>query len=205
MDTSEKVTAAEEQPDPQPHAQKGGRHAAGDRDADSGTDEPQQQPGQGPPTGARPVASASVRVPTEGDMRALGRRLASVLRPGDLLVLAGALGAGKTTFVQGLGEGLGVDTQVTSPTFVIARIHAVPRGGVPLVHADAYRLGSIAELDDLDLETPAEEAVTVVEWGEGMAEELADERLELAIERRDGEERVVHLTGVGRRWQGVLG
>lgn len=148
--------------------------------------------------------TAEVPVPAVEDMRALGRRLATVLLPGDLLVLSGGLGSGKTTLVQGVGEGLGVHRPVTSPTFVIARVHSSARGGLPLVHADAYRLGSIAEVDDLDLETPAEEAVTVVEWGEGLAEDLAEDRLEIHIECREGEQRLVRLTGVGRRWDGVL-
>src|SRR6516164_7471009 len=107
------------------------------------------------------------RVATDADMRALGRRLASVLRPGDLVILAGPLGAGKTTLVQGIGAGLGVRGPVTSPTFVIARVHPVvgdPDPGRPaLVHADAYRLGSISELDDLDLDMDVASAVTVVE------------------------------------------
>src|SRR5438270_13949851 len=96
------------------------------------------------------------RVATDADMRALGRRLASVLRAGDLVILAGPLGAGKTTLVQGIGEGLGVRGPVTSPTFVIARVHPVVSGAGPsLVHADAYRLGSLGEVDDLDLDPDA--------------------------------------------------
>lgn len=147
---------------------------------------------------------ATVQIATESGMRALGRRLAAVLRPGDLLVLFGKLGAGKTTLVQGIGAGLGVDRPVTSPTFVIARVHSSQSGGLPLVHADAYRLDSIAEIEDLDLETPAEEAVTVVEWGEGLAEGLADERLEIIIGLDEDDSRTVRLTGVGRRWSNVF-
>src|SRR5690348_18452580 len=98
------------------------------------------------------LVPAELRIATDGDMRDLGRRLASVLRPGDLVILAGPLGAGKTTLVQGIGAGLGVRGPVTSPTFVIARVHPVADGPGPvLVHADAYRLGSISEVDDLDL------------------------------------------------------
>lgn len=202
MNTNEKAAATEEpRPDDQAWAGRG-HDGAGGADA-TGRSEPEAD--QHPKDDAQPVARASVSVPTEADMRALGRQLAPLLRPGDLLVLAGPLGAGKTTFVQGLGAGLGVATPITSPSFVLARVHEVPPGSVPLVHGDAYRLGSVAELDDLDLETPAEGAVTVVEWGEGMAEDLADERLEIFIEREDGDERVVRLTGVGRRWQGALG
>ncbi|MDN7120041.1 tRNA (adenosine(37)-N6)-threonylcarbamoyltransferase complex ATPase subunit type 1 TsaE [Nocardioides sp. ChNu-153] len=144
-------------------------------------------------------------------MRALGRQLAGVLRAGDLLVLTGGLGAGKTTFTQGLGAGLGVRGDVTSPTFVIARVHPSTVGGPDLVHVDAYRLGRAAELDDLDLDASLDEAVTVVEWGAGLAEQLADERLEVVIERAEGDEgdegadpRVVRVRGVGPRWAGVL-
>lgn len=144
-----------------------------------------------------------VRVPTERDMRELGRRLAARLRAGDLVVLSGELGAGKTTLVQGLGEGLGVRPPITSPTFVIARVHPSLAGGPALVHADAYRLGSVAEIDDLDLDASVEESVTVVEWGEGLVEGLTDDRLEVTIGRADGEERLVRLAGVGPRWSGA--
>src|SRR5215468_8581344 len=104
--------------------------------------------------------------------------MARILRPGDLVVLTGPLGAGKTTLVQGIGAGLGVRGRVTSPTFVIARVHQGGPGPA-LVHADAYRLGSIGEVDDLDLDTDAAGAVTVVEWGTGLAEVLAEDRLEI--------------------------
>ncbi len=116
---------------------------------------------------------------TQQVARELGRRL----RAADLVILSGELGAGKTTFTQGLAEGLGVRGPITSPTFVIARVHPSTVGGPPLVHVDAYRLGSLAELDDLDLDTSVEDSVTVVEWGEGKAEVLAGERLEVRIER----------------------
>jgi tRNA threonylcarbamoyladenosine biosynthesis protein TsaE len=105
--------------------------------------------------------------------RECGLRLGRRLGAGDLVILSGELGAGKTTFTQGLAEGLGVRGPITSPTFVIARVHPSLTGGVPLVHVDAYRLGSLAELDDLDLDTAVEDSVTVVEWGEGKAEVLA--------------------------------
>src|ERR1039457_1635243 len=124
---------------------------------------------------------AEVVVPTGAKMRALGRRLAGLLRPGDLVVLTGPLGAGKTTLVQGIGEGLGVRGPVTSPTFVIARVHPSLRGGPALVHADAYRLGSRAEVDDLDLDADLDSSVTVVEWGEGLVEDLAPGHLEIKI------------------------
>ncbi len=140
-------------------------------------------------------------VPTEDAMRELGARLASLLRAGDLLILSGPLGAGKTTLVQGIGAGLGVRGPVTSPTFVIARVHPGPV--VPLVHADAYRLGSVLEVDDLDLDT--ENSVTVVEWGEGLAEGLADDRLEISIcPDPDSEQRTVRIRGHGDRWHAAL-
>jgi tRNA threonylcarbamoyladenosine biosynthesis protein TsaE len=141
----------------------------------------------------------TIEVPTAGAMRDLGRRLAAGLRAGDLLVLSGPLGAGKTTLVQGIGDGLGVRGPITSPTFVIARVHPSLRGGPALVHADAYRLGGVAEIDDLDLDASTDSSVTVVEWGEGLAEGLSEDRLEVAIELR-GDGRIVRLTGIGPRW-----
>lgn len=135
---------------------------------------------------------------------ALGRRLAGLLRAGDLLVLTGGLGAGKTTLTRGLGEGLGVRGAVTSPTFVIARIHPSLGDGPELVHADAYRLGGIAELDDLDLDADLDDAVTVVEWGAGLAEGLAEDRLEITLVADPGtEERTMEVRAVGPRWDGV--
>lgn len=142
-------------------------------------------------------------------MQALGRGLGAVLRAGDLVVLTGGLGAGKTTLTQGIGAGLGVRGQITSPTFVIARVHPSEVGGPALVHVDAYRLGGVEELDDLDLDTDLEDAVTVVEWGGGVAEGLADSRLEVRIERAEGDRpegaadpRRVLVAGVGARWTG---
>ncbi|MWA03717.1 tRNA (adenosine(37)-N6)-threonylcarbamoyltransferase complex ATPase subunit type 1 TsaE [Actinomadura sp. LD22] len=144
-----------------------------------------------------------VTVPTDRDMRELGVRLAGLLRAGDLLVMTGPLGAGKTTLAQGIGEGLKVRGPITSPTFVIARVHPSLAGGPALVHVDAYRLGGSAELDDLDLDASLAESVTIVEWGEGLAEGLADDRLEVIISRGDepGESRVVRIEGVGDRWR----
>ncbi|MFA1543912.1 tRNA (adenosine(37)-N6)-threonylcarbamoyltransferase complex ATPase subunit type 1 TsaE [Actinomadura monticuli] len=135
-------------------------------------------------------------------MHELGLRLAGLLRAGDLLVMTGHLGAGKTTLTQGIGEGLKVRGPITSPTFVIARVHPSLAGGPSLVHVDAYRLGGFAELDDLDLDASIAESVTIVEWGEGLAEGLAEDRLELIISRGDGpgEEREVRIVGVGHRW-----
>jgi tRNA threonylcarbamoyladenosine biosynthesis protein TsaE len=143
-----------------------------------------------------------VDVATADEMRSLGRRLAADLRAGDLLVLSGPLGAGKTTLVQGIGEGLGVRGPVTSPTFVIARVHPSLRGGPALVHADAYRLGGVAEIDDLDLDSDAASSVTAVEWGEGLAEGLSEDRLEVSIEL-SGDRRTVRISGVGSRWADV--
>jgi len=143
-----------------------------------------------------------VDVATADEMRDLGRRLAADLRAGDLLVLSGPLGAGKTTLVQGIGEGLGVRGPVTSPTFVIARVHPSLRGGPALVHADAYRLGGVAEIDDLDLDSDAASSVTAVEWGEGLAEGLSEDRLEVSIEL-SGDRRTVRISGVGSRWADV--
>ncbi|UAL30939.1 tRNA (adenosine(37)-N6)-threonylcarbamoyltransferase complex ATPase subunit type 1 TsaE [Nocardioides rotundus] len=125
-------------------------------------------------------------VPDADAMRELGAHLAEELRGGDLVVLSGELGAGKTTFTQGVGAGLRVRGDVTSPTFVIARVHPSLVSGPALVHVDAYRLGGIDELDDLDLDASLEESVTVVEWGTGVAEGLADSRLEVRIERAVG-------------------
>lgn len=145
----------------------------------------------------------SVDVASADDMRALGRRLAERLRAGDLVVLSGGLGAGKTTLTQGIGEGLGVRGPITSPTFVIARVHPPLAAGPPLVHVDAYRLGGFAEVDDLDLDTGLDEAVTVVEWGEGRVEHLSVDRLEVHLERSgDREVRQVSIVGVGPRWLG---
>lgn len=123
----------------------------------------------------------SPELATAEDTRAWGARLGRLLRAGDLVVLTGDLGAGKTTLTQGLGEGLGVRGPITSPTFVIARVHPSEVGGPPLVHVDAYRLGGFAELDDLDLDADLEQSVTVVEWGHGLVEDLADDRLELTL------------------------
>ncbi len=141
------------------------------------------------------------------EARALGEKLAGVLRAGDLVILTGDLGAGKTTFAQGLGSGLKVRGDITSPTFVISRVHPSLTGGPALVHVDAYRLGGIGELDDLDLDTSLDEAVTVVEWGEGVAEGLAETRLEVTITRARGgdalddtDARHIRFAPVGARW-----
>jgi len=161
-----------------------------------------------------------VRLPDAEATRAFGRALAGVLRAGDLVVLTGDLGAGKTTLTQGIGAGLSVRGQVASPTFVIAREHPpLPRPdgtrGPALVHVDAYRLGSLDEVDALDLDASLDEAVTVVEWGEGWVEGLTDDRLEITLQRPRGGalenlddaatgERIVTVKPVGDRWAGVV-
>jgi tRNA threonylcarbamoyladenosine biosynthesis protein TsaE len=142
-------------------------------------------------------------LPTVEATKAFGRSLAALLRAGDLLILDGPLGAGKTALAQGIGAGLGVRGDVTSPTFVIARVHQADpgRGGrLPLVHVDAYRLGGVAEVDSLDLDASLEESVTVVEWGEGKVEQLADAHLRVRIERREDDARVVELIAHGGDW-----
>jgi tRNA threonylcarbamoyladenosine biosynthesis protein TsaE len=142
----------------------------------------------------------TVELPTPADTRELGRRLGEMLRAGDLVILDGPLGAGKTVVVQGIGAGLGVAGDITSPTFVIARVHRSAVGGPPLVHVDAYRLRSLAEVDDLDLDTGLDEAVTVVEWGEGKVERLADAHLRVRLSRHDDDTRTAVLSGVGGDW-----
>ena len=142
-------------------------------------------------------------VTTAGAMQALGERIGHKCRAGDLVLLVGDLGAGKTTLVQGLGLALGVAERVTSPTFVIARVHATAAGFPQLVHVDAYRLGSALEFDDLDLTADVDESVTVVEWGEGKAEQLARDYLVVRISRSDigvDETRRVAISAVGSRW-----
>jgi len=165
--------------------------------------------GTSPYVELRRPAPRTYDAPDADSMRDLGSRLAAGLRAGDVVVLSGSLGAGKTTFTQGLGAGLGVRGDVTSPTFVISRVHPSLGDGPPLVHVDAYRLGGVAELDDLDLDTSLDEAVTVVEWGEGIAEGLADDRVEVRIERHFADEadeggdldpRRVRIAPVGQRW-----
>jgi tRNA threonylcarbamoyladenosine biosynthesis protein TsaE len=136
-----------------------------------------------------------IALPGVGDTEALGARIGAALRAGDLVVLSGPLGAGKTVLVRGIARGMGVRGPVTSPTFVIAREHAAGApGGMPLVHVDAYRLGGAAELDDLDLDTDLTQAAMVVEWGEGVAERLATgPHLLVRLERRPDETRVATL------------
>jgi tRNA threonylcarbamoyladenosine biosynthesis protein TsaE len=167
-----------------------------------------------------PVA---LRVPTGAAMQELGERLADVLTAGDLVIASGDLGAGKTTLTQGIGRGLGSAEPVTSPTFVLSRIHRSANGRPDLVHVDAYRLSGRDEIDDLDLDASMSSAVTVVEWGEGLAEALASSRLEIDIRTHPvtaareavsapadtldphplDAERTVLLRPVGERWRSV--
>ena len=139
-----------------------------------------------------------VVVRTAEETRAWGERLGRLLRAGDLVVLTGELGAGKTTLTQGIAEGLGVRGPITSPTFVIARVHPSLVGGPALVHVDAYRLGGFAELDDLDLDASIEDSVTIVEWGHGLAEGLAEDRVGVTL-TGEHEPRVT-LPASGPRW-----
>jgi tRNA threonylcarbamoyladenosine biosynthesis protein TsaE len=179
------------------------------------------------------MSETTLTVATSAQMRTLGRSLARLLRPGDLLILTGGLGAGKTTLTQGIGDGLGVRGPITSPTFVIARVHPpLQQAGSErgegsgasldqrpsLVHADAYRLADELELEDLDLDADTAASVTVVEWGEGLAEGLADDRLEISIAAEpvrnagaDGDPgdlpleapRTVRIYAIGERWNGI--
>ena len=140
-----------------------------------------------------------LEVPDADAMHEAGRRLGATLRAGDLVVLTGPLGAGKTTLTSGIGEGLRVRGPVSSPTFVLARTHPSLVDGPPLVHVDAYRLSSPAELDDLDLDW--ERSVVVVEWGAGMLDGVAESWLDVRIDRRPDDVRTVELDASGPRWE----
>jgi tRNA threonylcarbamoyladenosine biosynthesis protein TsaE len=148
------------------------------------------------------MAARTVTLPTAADTNAFGRRLGALLQAGDLVILSGSLGAGKTALVQGIGAGMGVQGRIASPTFVIARVHpAGVAGGPALVHVDAYRLGSLDEVDDLDLDVDAQSSVTAVEWGSGLAEQLADARLDVALVADPATEvRTATLTPHGGDW-----
>lgn len=165
------------------------------------------------------VLSATTR--SAEQTRALGRALGEVLRAGDLIMLSGGLGAGKTTLTQGIGEGMGVRGRVASPTFIVARVHPSPVGGPDLIHADAYRISDLEDLETLDLDSSLADSVTVVEWGEGKTEGMSSERLEIAVvratggtagrtggaidlESMDDGERRIELRPHGSRWDGIL-
>jgi tRNA threonylcarbamoyladenosine biosynthesis protein TsaE len=148
---------------------------------------------------------AHVTVPSAEAMADFASRVGALLTSGDLLILQGELGAGKTTFAQGLGEALGVRGPITSPTFVLSRIHPSLVNGPDLVHVDAYRLGSAVEVDDLDLDATADRSITVVEWGAGVAEQLSDDWLHIAIsvDSAGPDSRQVSVVPHGARWAGV--
>lgn len=150
--------------------------------------------------GTREVAT--YRIADVEQMAALGAKVSGVCRPGDLILLNGPLGAGKSVFVQGVGRALGI-ADITSPTFVISRIH---QGSMPLIHVDVYRLleagNAAVYLDDLDLDSAREDGLTVIEWGGAESARLSEDRLEITIDR-SSEERVVTICAVGSRWDGV--
>jgi tRNA threonylcarbamoyladenosine biosynthesis protein TsaE len=153
----------------------------------------------------------AIKVPTSEAMVRLGERLAQLLERGDVIIAGGDLGAGKTTLTQGIGRGLGSEGPIISPTFVLSRIHPSAIGRPTLMHVDAYRLSSSYELDDLDLDAAVADSITVVEWGQGVAEGLADDRLEIDIWTSpadlsavgDDSERIVTIRTVGGRWSAV--
>ena len=142
-----------------------------------------------------------MKIATAQEMFGLGEKIGAQLRAGDLILLNGPLGAGKTVLVQGIGAALGF-SDITSPTFVISRTH---NGALALIHVDVYRLlesgNAAAYLDDLDLDSARDSAVTVIEWGGAESARLSDERLEIDIDRTD-DERVVTVRAIGPRWAG---
>lgn len=155
---------------------------------------------------------AKLEVSTPEAMHELGLKISRLLQAGDLVVLTGPLGAGKTTLTRGVGEGLTAIGNVSSPTFVIARTHKRTDGGPVLVHVDAYRLGGPLELDDLDIDY--ENSIVLIEWGKGMTDDLVESWLEIVIERERAVEhtaddaestdpRTVSILGFGPRWQGI--
>ena len=167
------------------------------------------------------TATFQVSTSDADQTRSLGEDLGRILAAGDLVMLSGGLGAGKTTLTQGIGIGMGVRGRVASPTFIVARVHPSLSGGPDLIHADAYRIKDLSDLETLDLDSSLDEAVTVVEWGEGKTEAMSDERLSIEVRRAsggqadtdgdiidlehmdDGTRRIV-LRAHGHRWDGVL-
>lgn len=167
------------------------------------------------------TATFQVSTSDADQTRSLGEDLGRVLAAGDLVMLSGGLGAGKTTLTQGIGIGMGVRGRVASPTFIVARVHPSLSGGPDLIHADAYRIKDLSDLETLDLDSSLDEAVTVVEWGEGKTEAMSDERLSIEVRRASGGQaetdgdiidlehmddgrRVIVLRAHGHRWDGVL-
>lgn len=152
--------------------------------------------------------SREVLLPTAEATQAWGRRLGAALRAGDLVVLTGGLGAGKTTLTQGIADGVGVRGPITSPTFVLSRVHPSVVDGPALVHADAYRLGfagadAAGQLDALDLDAWLDDSVTVVEWGAGLVDGLTSDYLELTLTRTSDEARRVTVQSYGGRWSSL--
>ena len=167
------------------------------------------------------TATFQVSTSNADQTRSLGEDLGRVLAAGDLVMLSGGLGAGKTTLTQGIGIGMGVRGRVASPTFIVARVHPSLSGGPDLIHADAYRIKDLSDLETLDLDSSLDEAVTVVEWGEGKTEAMSDERLSIEVRRAAGGQaetdgdiidlehmddgtRLIVLRAHGHRWDGVL-
>ncbi len=167
------------------------------------------------------TATFQVSTSDADQTRSLGEDLGRILAAGDLVMLSGGLGAGKTTLTQGIGIGMGVRGRVASPTFIVARVHPSLSGGPDLIHADAYRIKDLSDLETLDLDSSLDEAVTVVEWGEGKTEAMSDERLSIEVRRASGGQadtdgdiidlehmddgtRLIVLRAHGHRWDGVL-
>lgn len=167
------------------------------------------------------TATFQVSTSNADQTRSLGEDLGRVLAAGDLVMLSGGLGAGKTTLTQGIGIGMGVRGRVASPTFIVARVHPSLSGGPDLIHADAYRIKDLSDLETLDLDSSLDEAVTVVEWGEGKTEAMSNERLSIEVRRASGGQaetdgdiidlehmddgtRLIVLRAHGHRWNGVL-
>ena len=167
------------------------------------------------------TATFQVSTSNADQTRSLGEDLGRFLAAGDLVMLSGGLGAGKTTLTQGIGVGMGVRGRVASPTFIVARVHPSLSGGPDLIHADAYRIKDLSDLETLDLDSSLDEAVTVVEWGEGKTEAMSDERLSIEVRRASGGQadtdgdiidlehmddgtRLIVLRAHGHRWDGVL-
>lgn len=164
--------------------------------------------------------SFTITVNSSEQTRAAGELLAKHLRRGDLVMLSGGLGAGKTTFTQGIGSGLQVKGRVSSPTFIVARVHPSLAGGPDLIHADAYRIKDLTDLETLDLDSTLDQAITVIEWGEGKTEQLSADRLEIEIHREQGGvatssdgvvdlaemddgKRTISIRSLGKRWEGT--
>ena len=167
------------------------------------------------------TATFQVSTSDADQTRALGEDLGRILAAGDLVMLSGGLGAGKTTLTQGIGIGMGVRGRVASPTFIVARVHPSLSGVPDLIHADAYRIKDLSDLETLDLDSSLDEAVTVVEWGEGKTEAMSNERLSIEVRRASGGQadtdgdiidlehmddgtRLIVLRAHGHRWDGVL-